>query len=69
MRHSGSLHAQRNSVDENEELSDFRIRVGESQRGSQRVMSKKIHFYSEPQETEDVSKNDLLTQSLLSREG
>ena len=40
-----------------------------SQRGSQRVMSNEIHFYSEPQETEGVSKNDLLTQSLLSREG
>ena len=40
-----------------------------TQRGSQRVMSNEIHFYSEPQETEGVPKTDLLIESLLSYEG
>ena len=35
----------------------------------QHVMSNEIHFYSEGQETEDVSKNELLMESLLSHEG
>jgi hypothetical protein len=68
-RNSDSLIAQGNSEDENESLSNWRIRVGENSETLSAFHVLRNTLFPELQQTEGVSINDLVMQGLFSPEG